>query len=165
MLDTNTERTASRIENNTPIDTHIPVTVRWFNGRLMKYRAEAVLLGGDMLKMQVKKTAGDGNSSELEHFVPLRKVRWYSLGKESHQSAAATAEDMEIMRCDTLVTVEWMDTYVEKFAATEVRYGCDLLWMRLKNGQNRHIPLREVAEFSCEDIPPQISCNTDKSEG
>ena len=36
---------------------------------------------------------------------------------------------------------------METFECTEVRFGCDLLWMRLASGQNRHIPLRHVRWF------------------
>ena len=46
------------------------------------------------------------------------------------------------------VTVRWWDGYLETFDATEVRFGCDLLWMRLANGSNRHIPLRQVRWYS-----------------
>jgi len=46
------------------------------------------------------------------------------------------------------VSVRWHDGYLEEFTATEVRFGCDLLWMRLVNGDNRHIPLRSVRWFS-----------------
>ena len=46
-----------------------------------------------------------------------------------------------------MVTVRWFDGYLEEFAATEVRFGSDLLWMRLENGQNRHIPLSGVRWF------------------
>ena len=46
-----------------------------------------------------------------------------------------------------VVTVRWFDGYLEEFEATEVRFGSDLLWMRLSNGQNRHIPLRQVRWF------------------
>lgn len=46
------------------------------------------------------------------------------------------------------VTVRWHDGYMEVFEATEVRFGCDLLWMRLADGANRHIPLRSVRWFS-----------------
>lgn len=46
------------------------------------------------------------------------------------------------------VTVRWWDGYLETFEATEVRFGCDLLWMRLVNGSNRHIPLRQVRWYS-----------------
>lgn len=46
-----------------------------------------------------------------------------------------------------VVTVRWFDGYLEEFEATEVRFGSDLLWMRLSNGQNRHIPLRQVWWF------------------
>lgn len=46
-----------------------------------------------------------------------------------------------------LVTVRWWDGYKEDFKATEVRFGSDLLWMRLEDGNNRHIPLRMVRWF------------------
>ena len=45
------------------------------------------------------------------------------------------------------VTVRWHDGYLEEFKAMEVRFGCDLLWMRLEDGKNRHIPLRSVRWF------------------
>lgn len=45
------------------------------------------------------------------------------------------------------VTVRWHDGYMETFRATEVRFGSDLLWMRLEDGNNRHIPLRSVRWF------------------
>ena len=45
------------------------------------------------------------------------------------------------------VTVRWMDGYKEDFPATEIRFGSDLLWMRLEDGNNRHIPLRPVRWF------------------
>ena len=46
------------------------------------------------------------------------------------------------------VSVRWSDGYLEEFEVSEVRAGCDLLWMVLVNGQNRHIPLRTVRWFS-----------------
>ncbi|SMC38345.1 hypothetical protein [Papillibacter cinnamivorans] len=46
------------------------------------------------------------------------------------------------------VNVRWHDGYLETFMAQEVRFGSDLLWMRLSDGQNRHIPLRSVRWFS-----------------
>ncbi len=48
----------------------------------------------------------------------------------------------KIMDKINTVTVRWFDGYMEVFEATEVRFGSDLLWMRLKDGNNRHIPLR-----------------------
>ncbi len=48
----------------------------------------------------------------------------------------------------TKVTVRWFDGYLESFETAEVRFGSDLLWMRLSSGQNRHIPLRTVRWFS-----------------
>ena len=47
-----------------------------------------------------------------------------------------------------VVTVRWFDGYLEEFEATEIRFGSDLLWMRLVDGKNRHIPLRQVRWFS-----------------
>lgn len=47
-----------------------------------------------------------------------------------------------------IVNVRWYDGYLEELEATEVRFGSDLLWMRLENGSNRHIPLRQVRWFS-----------------
>ena len=45
------------------------------------------------------------------------------------------------------VTVRWFDGYMEEFEAAEVRFGCDLLFVRLADGKNRHIPLRNVRWF------------------
>lgn len=45
------------------------------------------------------------------------------------------------------VTVRWWDGYLETFKASEVRFGSDLLWLKIK-GSNRHIPLRQVRWFS-----------------
>ncbi len=47
-----------------------------------------------------------------------------------------------------LVNVRWHDGYLESFTCQDVRFGCDLLWMRLHDGGNRHIPLRQVRWFS-----------------
>ena len=46
------------------------------------------------------------------------------------------------------VNVRWHDGMLEDFEATEVRFGSDLLWLKLKAGANRHIPLRSVRWFS-----------------
>jgi hypothetical protein len=48
----------------------------------------------------------------------------------------------------TIVNVRWNDGYLEMFEVSEVRFGSDLLWMRLLDGNNRHIPLRQVRWFS-----------------
>ena len=40
-----------------------------------------------------------------------------------------------------LVNVRWWDAYLEVFECTHVRQGAYILWMRLKNGENRTIPL------------------------
>lgn len=46
------------------------------------------------------------------------------------------------------VTVRWFDGYLEEFSCSEVRFGSDLLWMRLESGSNRHIPVRQVRWYS-----------------
>lgn len=40
-----------------------------------------------------------------------------------------------------IVTVRWLDGYMEQFEATEVRAGCALLWVRQTDGSERSIPL------------------------
>lgn len=45
------------------------------------------------------------------------------------------------------VSVRWFDGYMENFEASEVRFGSDLLFIRLVSGANRHIPLRSVRWF------------------
>ena len=47
-----------------------------------------------------------------------------------------------------VVNVRWFDGYLEVFEASEVRFGNAYLWMRLSDGQNRHIPLNQVRWFS-----------------
>ena len=46
------------------------------------------------------------------------------------------------------VTVRWHDGYIEEFEADEVRFGSDLLWIRLTSGKNRHVPTRSVRWYS-----------------
>jgi len=46
------------------------------------------------------------------------------------------------------VHVRWQDGYLESFDADDVRFGSDLLWIKLSDGHNRHIPLRSVRWFS-----------------
>ncbi len=47
-----------------------------------------------------------------------------------------------------IIKVRWWDGYFEQFEATEARAGSDLLWIKLVNGETRHIPLRHVRWFS-----------------
>lgn len=46
------------------------------------------------------------------------------------------------------VNVRWFDGYLEVFNCSDIRFGSDLLWMRLTTGKNRHVPLRQVRWFS-----------------
>lgn len=50
-------------------------------------------------------------------------------------------------KAGNVVTVRWFDGYLEEFEADEVRFGSDILWLRLADGKNRHIPLRHVRWF------------------
>ena len=52
------------------------------------------------------------------------------------------------MEKDIIVNVRWFDGYLEEFECSEVRFGSDLLWLRLINKQNRHIPVRQVRWYS-----------------
>ena len=63
---------------------------------------------------------------------------------------------MEEKKINT-VTVRWNDGYKEDFLATEIRFGSDLLWMRLLDGNNRHIPLRQVRWFGTSIESHQIT--------
>ena len=55
-----------------------------------------------------------------------------------------------------VVNVRWWDGYLETFHALEVRFGCDLLWMRWAEldgrAVTRHIPLRHVRWFSVDPV-------------
>jgi hypothetical protein len=46
------------------------------------------------------------------------------------------------------VTVRWYDGYMEYFDCEEVRFSTDLLWMRLTDGRNRHIPAGRVRWYA-----------------
>jgi len=61
------------------------------------------------------------------------------------------AEEGENMK----VNVRWLDGYLEYFEAIEVRFGCDLLWLKLKDS-NRHIPLRQVRWFSLSEESHEV---------
>lgn len=55
---------------------------------------------------------------------------------------------LQNLKSVNMVNVRWFDGYLETFEATEVRFGNAYLWMRLSDGQNRHIPLGQVRWFS-----------------
>jgi hypothetical protein len=66
------------------------------------------------------------------------------------------------MTNEIVVNVRWMDGYFEQFLVTEVRFGCDLLWMHLTNDSNRHIPTRAVRWFS---VTPESHEELNKKDG
>lgn len=66
---------------------------------------------------------------------------------EGEKNENKRRKDYNKMNEVNIVTVRWFDGYLEEFEATEVRFGSDLLWLRLKDGKNRHIPLRSVRWF------------------
>lgn len=65
----------------------------------------------------------------------------------SLQSAGEDDVTAENHQNINIVTVRWFDSYLEEFKATEVRFGSDILFIRLVDGKNRHIPLRNVRWF------------------
>lgn len=70
----------------------------------------------------------------------------------TEQPTGKTYEDglqdaLELAKKINVVTVRWFDGYMEVFNATEVRFGNAYLWMRLEDGNNRHIPLSQVRWF------------------
>ncbi len=46
------------------------------------------------------------------------------------------------------VKVRWFDGYIEEFDAVEARAGAYLLWIKLEDGDTRHIPLAQVRWFN-----------------
>ncbi len=40
--------------------------------------------------------------------------------------------------------VRWLDGYYEEFDCLEIRFGAYLIWCKLKDGGNRHIPAPQV---------------------
>ena len=58
-------------------------------------------------------------------------------------------------------TVRWNDGYLEDFKCSDVRFGSDLLWMRLISGGNRHIPLRQVRWFSMYPESHEVKLSTE----
>jgi len=61
------------------------------------------------------------------------------------------------------VTVRWWDGYLEEFECSECRFGCDLLWLKLSDGANRHIPTRHVRWWS--QYPESHENFTKETEG
>jgi hypothetical protein len=47
-----------------------------------------------------------------------------------------------------VVTVRWLDGYMEKFECREVRAGGSFLWMRLLSGSDRMLPTGSIRWFS-----------------
>lgn len=72
------------------------------------------------------------------------------LPQERQDKITAILDFFSPKRDETMikVSVRWFDGYLEKFEAEDVRFSSDLLWMRLKNGENRHIPTRQVRWWS-----------------
>ena len=45
------------------------------------------------------------------------------------------------------VSVRWLDGYSKTFKASDVKLGTDLIWMKLEDERNIHIPMWEVRWF------------------
>jgi ribosomal protein S8 len=46
------------------------------------------------------------------------------------------------------IKVRWFDGYIEEFDAEDARSGAYILWIKLKTGEDRWIPLSQVRWFS-----------------
>jgi frataxin-like iron-binding protein CyaY len=57
---------------------------------------------------------------------------------------------------ENIVNVRWLDGYHELFEVIEWRASNGMLWMRLKQGGNRHISLTNVRWFSLRDESHEI---------
>jgi len=49
---------------------------------------------------------------------------------------------------DYEISIRWLDGYFESFNARQIRISKSLMWLRLKNGNNRNIPLMNVRWYS-----------------
>lgn len=49
---------------------------------------------------------------------------------------------------EIIINIRWLDSYLEVFECIEFRAGYAFLWMRLKSGQNRQIPMCNVRWFN-----------------
>lgn len=49
---------------------------------------------------------------------------------------------------DFVVAIRWLDGYLESFRARQIRISESLIWLRLKDGKNRNIPLMNVRWYS-----------------
>jgi hypothetical protein len=46
------------------------------------------------------------------------------------------------------ISVRWWGGYLEEFECIDVRFGSDLLWLKLSEDQSRHISIRKVMWYS-----------------
>lgn len=49
---------------------------------------------------------------------------------------------------DYTISVRWLDGLFESFAARQIRISETLIWLRLKDGANRSIPLSNVRWYA-----------------
>jgi len=54
---------------------------------------------------------------------------------------------------DYVIEIRWTDGLFESFNARQIRVSESLLWLRLRDGRNRNIPLQNVRWYS---IYPEI---------
>ena len=97
--------------------------------------------------------SNDGN----ERIIPYKDCNTLQVYPSSAVQSPGLYKPMGIDEIQ--VSVRWFDGYFEGFKCSEVRFGSDLLWMRLMNGQNRHVPLRQVRWFS---VTPESHENVTK---
>lgn len=125
--------------NNTRV-----INVEEFQQKILDY------ISSDELDKMISNTVFAGKSeckSAVAHGMALASMLTSTCEIMYVKDREDKEEQMEENKKINTVTVRWWDGYKEDFRATEVRFGSDLLWMRLEDGNNRHIPLRMVRWF------------------
>lgn len=118
-----------------------------------------ILLEEDVIKA-IDRHTNDENMLDNDISCILEEVNAVNIigSKEAMKNIRVeTTSEIEEDKKINIVTVRWWDGYKEDFRCTEIRFGSDLLWMRLEDGNNRHIPLRMVRWFGTSIESHQIT--------
>lgn len=118
-----------------------------------------ILCEDDVIKA-IDRHTNDENTLDNDISCILEEVNAVNIIGSKEAMKNIRMEDSSEMEEDkkiNIVTVRWWDGYKEDFRCTEIRFGSDLLWMRLEDGNNRHIPLRMVRWFGTSIESHQIT--------
>ena len=127
---------------------------------MLKEVKSRILLEEDVIKA-IDRHTNDENTLDNDISCILEEVNAVNIigSKEVMKNirVETLSEKEEEDKKINIVTVRWWDGYKEDFRCTEIRFGSDLLWMRLEDGNNRHIPLRMVRWFGTSIESHQIT--------